>query len=140
MTKRLTLATLVLLLGGVALCSAGSDVPSLLGKWATKSEGGLLLRADQPGKTTHWEPKQTVLEGELTVTEQNGRVLYGVFKSPKLEEPFVGAIGLDNRLYFADTDGYFDGTIIDANTIQIIYRHVSASDTVVAVGVWTRKE
>lgn len=120
---------------------AGQDAPSLVGTWATESQGGVLVRGGAVGKTTHWEMKQTTLKGELAVTEQNGRVLTGTFTSPRHKEPFIAVVGYDGKhIYFADEDGYYDATLIDADTIEMVYRHVTAADTVAAVGVWKRKK
>ncbi|MCC6136880.1 MAG: hypothetical protein LM550_13265 [Candidatus Contendobacter sp.] len=120
---------------------AGPDHPSLKGVWTVKSEGGIILWGEKPGKTTHWEEKQTSLTAELDIVAQNGRVLSGVFKSDKATERFIGVIGHDNvSLHFADADGAFDGKIIDSDTIEVLYRHVTPKDTVVAVGLWRRKK
>lgn len=132
-------AVLVLALAAVSL--AAQPLPDLKGVWATKTEGGILLWESAPGKTTHWEGKQSVLTGELEIKAQNGRVLTGEFRSAKASEPFIGVIGLDGvSLHFADQDGTFDGTLKDKDTIEVLYRHVTPKDTVVAVGVWTRKK
>jgi hypothetical protein len=120
---------------------AAGEIPNLVGVWSTSSEGGVLVHGQGVGKTTHWEMKQTSLSGELTVKEQNGRVLSGEFASPRGTEPFIAVIGHDGRrVYFADMDGYLDAVIVDPDTIEMIYRHVTATDTVAAVGVWKRKK
>jgi len=47
---------------------------------------------------------------------------------------------MDNKsLYQADEDGFIEGQIIDNDPIDIIYRHSSAKDRVVAVGTMMRK-
>ena len=48
-------------------------------------------------------------------------------------------IGTDNKsFYFADLDGTTDGQIVSNGQINTVYRQVSANETVVAVGTWTR--
>lgn len=140
--KKISLAGSVLLIIFVAsFCLAAPQIPNLVGAWEVKSEGGVLVRADKAGKTTHWEPKQTSLKAEAQVTKQNGRVLYGTFKSSRATENFIAVIGPDNKsLYLTDEDGYADGKIINNNRIEIIYRHVTPTDSVAAVGTWTRKK
>ncbi len=141
--KKIILAviTLLLTLGLASLCLAGQEIPNLVGAWEVKSEGGVMVRGDQPGKTTHWEAKQTSLKAEVQITKQNGRVLYGTFKSSRATEDFIGVIGHDNKTFsFADTDGFADGKIINNDRIELIYRHVKPTDTVAAVGFWTRKK
>ena len=134
-------ASVLFLLFLAATGLAAGDVPDLKGVWTTVSEGGVLVRGETVGQATHWEKKQTTLHGELTVKEQNGRVLFGEFASPRHTEPFIAVIGHDGRhVYFADTDGYYDATLVDPDTIEMIYRHVTATDTVAAMGIWKRKK
>jgi hypothetical protein len=46
---------------------------------------------------------------------------------------------MDNKnFYYADKDGINDGQIVSNGQINMVYRQVSANDTVVAVGTWTR--
>ena len=140
--KKITLAgSALLIISFASFCLAGPQIPNLVGAWEVKSEGGVLVRGDKTGKTTHWEPKQTSLKAEANVTKQNGRVLYGTFKSSRATENFIGVIGHDNKtLYLVDEDGYLDGKIISNDRIEVIYRHATPTDSVAAVGVWTRKK
>jgi hypothetical protein len=133
----LVFSTLVVL--NLPAVIAAPAVPSLVGTWSTKSEGAFMAHGKSAGEFTHWTKGQKTLVGEVRITSQEGRVIRGVFTSKKTE-PFVGVIGMDKKLYLADQDGTLDGRIVNKNTIEIIYRHVSAKDTVVAVGVWTRKK
>jgi len=134
----LSLASSLLFLVSVSTGLADSKIPSLVGKWSVKSEGAILVRGASPGAATHWTRNQKSLVGEVNVTAQDGRVIHGTFKTTKAAEPFVAVIGADKGLYLADTDGFLDGRIINRNTIQVVYRQVTAKDTVVAVGIWTR--
>lgn len=139
--KTMSAFTLLSLLLLASSCFAAQDIPALKGAWSTRTEGGVLVWGEKTGKYTHWENKQTVLEGELVIKEQNGRVLSGEFRSKNAAEPFIGVIGVDNAtVYFGDTDGLFDARIVDQDTMEIVYRHVTGKDTVVAVGVWKRKK
>jgi hypothetical protein len=62
-------------------------------------------------------------------------------KSPRATEKFVAVIAMDNKsFYLADEDGFMEGQIRSRDKINIIYRHSSPTDTVVAVGAWTRKK
>jgi hypothetical protein len=122
-------------------CLAASNIPNLVGTWSVKGEGGMLLKADNPGEKTHRTPEQTTITAEAKVLEQKGRVIKGEFISPRATEKFIAVIALDNKsLYYADEDGTMDMKIIDKDTIQIVYRHVTASESVVAVGTWKRKK
>jgi hypothetical protein len=98
-----------------------------------------MVQGKDPGAKTHWRSGQSTLVAEIEITEQQGRVLKGIFKSSKASEPFAGVIGHDPKtVYFVDTDGYFDGRIVDANTIESVYRHSTPKSSVVSVGVWAR--
>lgn len=143
MHSMLRLAALVSVLGA----SSGSAVageptfPNLVGTWACKSEGALLSREKDVGSMTHWKEGQTRLEAELVVSRQEGRIVHGHFKSARATEPFVGAFGHDARIvHFVDSDGYFDVRLVDAETLESLYRHASPGSAVVSVGVCKRKK
>jgi hypothetical protein len=125
----------------VSVCLADSDIPNLVGTWTLKSEGGVLLKGKESGpKTLHTGPFST-LDAEAVITKQQGRIIHGSVKSPKATKNFIGAIGHDNKtIYYADEDGFLEGKLIDKDTMEIIYRHVTPADAVVAVGLWTRKK
>ena len=142
MKKLICVSSMLLALLGLSVCFAESDIPSLVGTWMVKSEGGVLLKGKEQNPKTHQPgvPFST-LTAEAVITKQQGRIMQGTFKSAKATENFVAAIGHDNRsLYFADDDGFLEGKIINIDTIEIVYRQVTPADTVVAVGMWTRKK
>jgi hypothetical protein len=125
----------------VSVCMADSDIPNLVGTWVVKSEGGVLLKGQEPGPKTHHKEAFSTLNAEAVITQQQGRIMHGTFKSQRATEKFVAGIGLDNKtIYYADEDGFIEGKIIDKDTIEVVYRHVSAFDIVIGVGVWTRKK
>ncbi len=128
------------LFGNVAL-AADPVFPDLVGTWSVKAEGAVMVQGKDPGEKTHWKSGQTTMASEMQITEQQGRIVKGTFRSPKTSEPFVGAIGHDGKtVYFVDTDGYLDARIVDANTIESVYRHSTPKSSVVSVAVWTRKK
>jgi hypothetical protein len=129
-----------LLLGSIAL-AAEPALPNLVGTWSSKSEGTLMVSGKDPGANVHWGKGQATLTGELVITEQQGRVVKGTFTSPKAKEAIVGAIGSDGKtFYLVDTDGYVDARIVDADTIEFVYRHATPRSSVVSVGTWSRKK
>ena len=140
--KKITVAGLVFLaVLSASLCLAGSEIPNLVGAWEVKSEGGVIIRGDKTGKSTHWEAKQTSLKADMEITKQDGRVLFGIFRSSRATEQFIAVIGHDNKtLYYVDEDGFADGRIINKDKIEFVYRHVTPTETVAAVGVYTRKK
>jgi len=124
-----------------SVCVADSDIPNLVGTWTVKTEGGLLIKGKEPGPKTHHKDAFSTLNAEAVITKQQGRIMHGTFKSAKATENFVAAIGHDNKtLYCAFEQGLFEGKIINNDTIESVYRHVTPADTVVAVGIWTRKK
>lgn len=123
-----------------SVCLADSTIPNLVGAWTVRTEGGVLLRGGAYSWKTHHSGEFSTLIAEAVVTKQQGRVFHGVFTSLKATEKFIGVIGLDNKsFYYADEDGTVDGKIIGNNKIEVVYRHVTATDTVVGVGTWIRK-
>jgi len=141
MKKAIFLTSLLITLLGVSVCLADSNIPDLVGTWTTKSEAGLIIRGNQTGQTTHHTNAFSTLNAEAVITKQQGRIMHGTFKSGKATENFIAAIGPDNKtIYYADEDGLLEGKIIDKDTIESVYRHVTPADAVVAIGVWTRKK
>ena len=132
---------LAVFLGGAKIGCADSQIPNLVGTWVVKAEGAVLQRGAGYGVKTHHKGEFSTLTAEAVVEKQKGPVLHGTFTSPRATEKFVAVIGPDNRTFsYADEDGFVDGRIVDKDTIQITYRHVTPVDTVVATGVWTRKK
>jgi len=141
MKKPTFIAYLLITLLGVTVCMADSTIPDLVGTWIVKTEGGVLIKGNEPGPKTHHRDAFSTLTAEAVITKQQGRIMHGTFKSPKATENFIAAIGLDNKtLYYADEDGFLEGKIIDKDTIEVVYRHVTSADTVIGVGVFTRKK
>jgi hypothetical protein len=140
MRKLLIAATASVFLAGASAGLVDAKVPNLVGTWTVKAEGGVLVRGDKTGKTAHWEKGQVTLEAEAVITEQKGRVIYGTFASKKNKENFIAVIRDDGHFFFADEDGFLEGKLIDKDTIETVYRHVTATETVISLGVWTRKK
>lgn len=142
MIKRtVTMIAMLVFVLGVGVCFAEPAIPNLVGTWTVNAEGAVLLKGAASGPKTHHSGEFSTLTAEAVVTQQQGRVLHGTFKSPKATENFIAVIGPDNKsLYFADEDGTLEGKIVSKDKMEIIYCHVTASDTVIAVGTWTRKK
>jgi hypothetical protein len=100
-----------------------------------------IAKGNASGSKTHHSGEFSTLTAEAVVTKQQGRVLHGIFKSPKATENFIAVIGPDNkRFYYADEDGTTEGRIVNKDKMEMIYRHATPSDTVVGVGTWIRKQ
>ena len=125
---------------GASLCFAEEGIPNMVGTWTTKTEGGAVSKKGE-GAKSHHSGDFTALTAEVVVTKQQGRVFHGTFTSKKATEAFVGVISMDNEsVYSADEDGFFEGKIVSTNKVNLLYRHTTPADTVVAVGTWTRKK
>jgi hypothetical protein len=140
--KKITISVVVLaVLLTMGICFADSDIPNLVGTWTTQAEGAALLKGSAHGAKTHHRGDFSTIKAEVVVTKQQGRVLHGTFKSSRATEKFVAVIAMDNMsFYLADEDGFMEGQISSKDKINIIYRHSSPTDTIVAVGTWTRKK
>lgn len=124
-----------------SICFAQSNIPNLMGTWTVKSQAALMMKDKSPGKWTHHEKQVNDLNAEAVFTKQEGRLLWGKFKSPRLSEEFIAVIGFDNKtLYFVDQDGFIDASLVDKDTIQSVYRHSGPADSVVSLGTWHRKK
>jgi hypothetical protein len=141
MKKLIVVIVVLSFWAGAALCFAESGIPDMVGSWSVKAEGGVITKNSAAHAKTHHSGEFSKLNAEVVVTKQQGRVFHGTFTSPKATESFAGVIGMDNKsVFIADEDGFAEGKIGNKNKINFIYRHVSPSDTVVAVGTWTRKK
>ncbi len=137
---RTMIAVLIFVFGG-GICFAEPAIPNLVGTWTVKAEGAVLRKGATPGAKTHHSGDFDTLTAEAVVTKQQGRVLHGTFKSPRAAENFIAVIGPDNKSFFcADEDGTIEGKIVRKDKMEVIYRHVTTSDAVIAVGTWTRKK
>lgn len=141
MKQAAAITSVLVFLLGAGTCFAGSSIPNLVGTWTVKAEGGVLVKGTAPGVKTHHASEFSTLTAEAVVTEQQGRVLHGTFSSPRATEKFIAVIGPDNKnFYYADEDGTMEGKIVNKDRMDLIYRHVTTTDTVIAVGTWTRKK
>lgn len=139
--QTVVMITVLVFLLGAGTCFAESVIPNMVGTWTVKAEGGVLLKDSASGPKTHHAGEFSALTAEAVVTKQQGRVFHGNLKSAKASEKFIAVIGLDNKsFYYADEDGTMEGKMINNNRIEVVYRHVTTSDTVIGVGTWTRKK
>ena len=138
--RRLPLLSLALLLSCAGPSLAESDVPNLVGKWAGKAEGAVMLKGEARSQRVHAVGDFHVLTFSLDLTEQQGRLVRGTRTSERYTEKVVCALDYDNEsIRCTDEDGMLDGKLVNTNEITYHYHHVSPEESVVAVGVMTRK-
>jgi hypothetical protein len=120
--------------------TAQPNIPNLTGTWNVESVGSIMFKSSLPGEWTHHKDSYSHLTGQAVFTDQQGRVLHGMFTAPLgKNESFIAVIGMDNAsLYCADQDGLMDLKVINDGLMTGIYRHITANDTVVAAGTWTK--
>lgn len=120
---------------------ADGKIPSMVGKWNVESKGGMMLVAEKESKETHWSPGQKVLKGLIEISSQDDRFVKGTYTSERGAEKFIAMISADGKnMYASDTDGFFDCRIVNKDTLEIVYRHVKPTDSVVAIGVAKRQK
>ena len=72
---------------------------------------------------------------------QEGRTFWGVLSSGKVSETLIGAISVDGkRFVITDEDGMFNGTVVDNDTLDYCYCHVTPTDRCVASGLLIRQK
>jgi hypothetical protein len=70
---------------------------------------------------------------------QDGRRFWGVGTSGERSERIIGTVSSDGqRIYIVGANGYFDGVVMNTNTLEICYRHAGA-EAAVACDVVTRQ-
>jgi len=125
----------------VSLAWAGGKIPSLVGKWDVESIGGMMLNAEKESKETHWISGQKALKGQIEIVSQEDRFVKGVYTSARGSEKFIAMISADGKnMYASDSDGFFDCKIIGKDKLEIVYRHVKPTDSVVAIGTDKRQK
>lgn len=150
MKKTLLAATLCLSFAGVVGAATSlatrqafannSPIPNLVGTWKVESEGASVLHKGAYSAKSHHASQFTTLTAEAIIQKQVGRRVVGIFKSPRYTEKFAGVISVDGKSFaYVDEDGSLDGKIINRNLIEIVYRHISPNESIVASGTYTRK-
>jgi len=139
-------------LGIAALVFAASahaeTPPNIKGTWVTQTAEAIVdgPATHHPATAPNSTPagKFRLRKGmtfTFTVEGQDGREVWGTVKSEFAVERLIGAFSIDGkRLYLIDDDGYLDATVVDADTIEICYRHVSAASGVVACNIVKRQK
>ncbi len=126
--------------GTFSAALAAPVTPNLIGTWTVEGKGAVLCKVEASSCKTHHHGDFSDLNAVAQITRQQGRVFHGVFKSKYATEKFVGTLGHDNAtLYIVDEDGFTDGRLVGPNQIQVVYRHTSDLDSVVDIGIWTRR-
>ena len=119
----------------LAAGTAQAQVIDLKGTWTGTSEAifvGPATHHAKPGTAaaSHQlgqQPFTFVIEG------QEGRRFWGKVSSPGATERIIGSLSVDGKsIYLVDHDGMLDGTVVNADALDVCYRHVNRESALVA--------
>ena len=72
---------------------------------------------------------------------QEGRNFWGFLSSAKVTEKLIGALSVDGkRFVMVDEDGTFNGTVVDNDTLDYCYTHITPTSRCVACGLLIREK
>ncbi|CAH1661392.1 conserved exported hypothetical protein [Hyphomicrobiales bacterium] len=132
-----------LLAGGAS--AIAQEVLNVKGIW-TPSQGAHIV----DGPSRHHESGTSAIPGQeglkrhnskfvFRIDGQEGRTFWGSLSSEKVSETLIGALSVDGKHFaMADKDGTFRGTVVDSNTLDYCYTHVTPTDIAVACGLLVR--
>ena len=116
-----------------------ADFPNLVGEWKGKTS------PVHVGSTGHATPQGEGInftgDFEITfnVTDQKGNDFAGAVVTKNRTEPFVGSIRDDkSEGVMVDEDGNYEFKLIDANTIDLCYWHITTQSRVTTCFVLKR--
>lgn len=120
-------AAVVLLLAATAAAQTPPSPPpfDMRGTWKGTSEGVI---QDSSGNIRLRAAAYT-----YRIDGQDGKRFWGTASSDLVtNERLIGSLSNDGKwIYMAGQDGILDGQIVDADTIEMCYRHANAASAVV---------
>ena len=112
----------------------------LKGKWVGTGESIVRGNAMHHQPATGEQPLLDNVEFTMAIDGQDGHRFWGTVSSAKGSEPLTGVVGWDGKTIHARSkEGIVNGTVVDADTIELIYSQASPA-TVVAVNRYTRQK
>ncbi len=138
-------AFVLAMMGAITAARAQDAIPDLKGTWLGK--GKSIVYGNNPrhpgSQTVASPPRVRDFEFTFVVDGQDGRLVWGHSLSTvaNTNEPFAWAISADNKsIIGADTDGYYQMTIMSSDRIEMCYAHSgsSPSGSIVATCVMER--
>lgn len=141
------------LAGACALLLAGAGaamaqgVPDLRGNWIPGPGAHIIdgpTRHIQGGSSAavpgHDSLRRHTSAFVLRFEGQDGRSFWGTVTSPQHTERLIGVLSNDGRRFvMVDEDGEFDGTLVDNDTLDYCYRHITPTTRAVACGLLLRQ-
>ena len=134
MRKSLAALALVVAVTAQAGMAAEAGLTDLKGRWVGMSESIVTGRPLHHGVGSKDKPLLSNVAFTLTIKGQDGRRFWGTVSSPRDTERVTGVIGFDGKTIVAqDLDGLLQGTLVDPDTIDLIYSHTGRSTVVTAI-------
>ncbi len=116
--------------------AADRAVPDLKGRWTGTSESIVAGPAPHHGSAPDEKPMLANTAFTFVFTDQVGRRFWGTVTSKRHSERIMGVIGFDGTTIIAqDPDGLLQGTLVNPNTIDLIYSHTGSSTVVTAIKI-----
>lgn len=133
----ITLTLMSLFSFGACYSFAADAAPDLRGTWQSNAKG---VAVGKLGHTEHSaKPKFLSKEFTIRIDVQEGLFFHGFKQSKKAKEEIVGVIKPDNKsIYMSDTDGYYVGTLISPDQMEMVYLEAGTKSRVAAYSVYTR--
>ena len=130
---------LAIMVGTITAAHAQDAIPDLKGTWSGKGKSIVFgNNPHHPGShAVNSPPRVRDFEFTFVVDGQDGRLAWGHSLSTafRTNEPFAWAISADNKTIIgADTDGYYQMTVLSADRIEMCYTHsgLGSSGSIVA--------
>jgi hypothetical protein len=122
-SKGLLVAVAAAWLLGMNPAAQAQDYPDLKGTWKGTSET-VLLGEYEHGPEESAQPRPHRVDFTLTLTNQDGRRVWGKIATKFGEEPWLAVIHSDGELILGvDQNGYVIGTIEGEDTLELCYLH-----------------
>lgn len=125
--RRLCAPLAAIWLFGTNPAAHAEDYPNLKGTWKGTS-ASVLLGSHLHGTGDPERPVTLAVDATLTLTDQEGGLIWGTIASADASEPWLGVIRADRTSIFAaDSDGYINGSVVDENTLELCYARAGES-------------
>ncbi len=146
MKHRGTIVGLALLLAGGGGAS-GQEILDIKGTWHP-ADGAHIVEGPSRHSPSGTEDvlgndtlKQHTSKFVFRFDGQEGRTFWGELASDDVSEKLIGTLSVDGRRFvIVDEDGTFDGIVVDDDTLDYCYSHVTPTDRAVACGLLVREK
>lgn len=131
MLARSGMAAAIAMFGFATQQAIAADFPNLVGEWSgttTPVHVGSTGHAVPQGDGVNFTDE---IEITFKITDQKGNDFTGSVVTKNRTEPFVGSIREDKTEgIMVDEDGNYEFKLVDANTIDLCYWHVTSQSRV----------